>query len=181
MTRSAAREFTARGARSASLTIAIAGVLLIEGTVMHLWLAPSHPVVAWTLTVTTLASIVWLLRDHRALARPVAVWRDAALELHVGGRVTATIPRTRIAAVRKPDWRALPARGVRDHLDATRPAEPNVLIELREPHSVRVFGIARQVRTMAFRLDDPEAFVAAAAPEGSASATENAHARVSDS
>ena len=51
---------------------------------------------------------------------------------------------------------------LRDYLNLTKPAAPNVLIMLATPQRVRlVAGIHREVRRLALRLDDPDSFLRA--------------------
>ena len=152
--------FAYRGARSPSLLAAVATVLLIETVVLHLLLVGRHPLVAWALTAGSALTLVWLAADHRAMGSGRVRVHPAEVEVHVGRRLRGTVPRALIARAVAPTWRDIPE--VPDgYLDATRPAEPNVLLALRAPVTMRLFGMPRRVRLIALHLDEPARFLAA--------------------
>ena len=154
--------FTYRGARSPSLLAAVAAVLLIETVVLHLLLADRHPLLAWVLTVGSALTLVWLAADHHAMGTGHVRVGPAGIDVRIGRRVRFTVPRASIARAVTPTWRDIPE--VPDaYLDATRPADPNVLLELHEPVTVRLFGVPRRVRLIALHLDEPARFLAALA------------------
>ena len=156
--------FTVRTARSPSLIAAVAAVLVIETVVLHLLLVVRHPVLAWALTAGSVLTLAWLAVDFRAMAAGGVRILSYALDVRVGLRVRASIPRAQVASAVAPTWRDIPE--VPDgFLDATKPAEPNVLVTLREPAIVRVLGVPRRVRSIALHLDDPAGFLAALAAD----------------
>ena len=158
-------EFTCRSARSGSLVIGLGLVILIETVVMHLWLAPSHPVLAWSLTATSVSAVGWLVADYQALGRGTLRIDVDALDLRVGRRATVRVPLSAVATVAGASWRDLPASGTpesRDYRNLMKPATPNVLVTLLAPAIVRFpGGVVRSVRRLGLRLDDPAGFIAA--------------------
>ncbi|HKW46951.1 MAG TPA: hypothetical protein VJN70_05880 [Gemmatimonadaceae bacterium] len=59
--------FSYRTARSPAIASAIGAVVAIESIAVHFAVAARHPRVAWALTLTMIAALVWLVRDYRAL------------------------------------------------------------------------------------------------------------------
>lgn len=160
-------EFTYRSARSGSLVGGLGLVIAIETAALHLWLAARHPVLAWTLTAGSLATLAWLAADYHALGRGAVRLDDDTLDLRVGRRLSLRLPRTAVLAAVRPSWRDLPAAGTPgagDYLSLMKPAAPNVLVTLAGPATIRLpGGLARRARRLGLRLDDPDAFVAALA------------------
>jgi hypothetical protein len=159
------REFTYRSARSGSLVAGLGLVIVVETTVLHLWLRTQHPVLAWTLTLSSLSALAWLATDYHGLGRgAIRVDRDA-IDLRVGRRVSLRVPLQAVATVVRPSWRDVPAAGApgsADYRNLMKPAAPNVLVTLAEPTTVRLLGaVARPVRRIGLRVDDPDGFIAA--------------------
>jgi hypothetical protein len=154
--------FTCRSARSPAVTAAIGAVLVIETLVLHVLLVARHPVLAWVLTVGSVLTLAWLVADHRATGRSGVRLTSDALDVRVGLRVRAAVPRALLASASAPTWRDIPERPD-GYLDATQPAEPNVLLTFHEPVGVRLVGVPRRVRQIALHLDDPAGFLSALA------------------
>ncbi|NUQ19522.1 MAG: hypothetical protein HOQ09_01035 [Gemmatimonadaceae bacterium] len=154
-----------RDARSASLAIGLGAAIVVETVVLHLWIASRHPVAAWLLTASSVSVLVWLALDYRALGRGAVGVDGAALELAVGRRAHGRIARDAIAAATRPTWRELPVSGTPEaagYVNLTKPAQPNVLITLATPVTLRlVGGVRRAVQRIALCLDEPDAFIAA--------------------
>lgn len=159
------RDFTYSSARSGSLIAGLGLAIVVETAVLHFWLRPRHPAIAWILTLSSLSVLWWLARDYHALGRGALCVDSDAVDLRVGRRASVRVPVTAIAAVVRPSWRELPAAGEPDSADyrnLMKPATPNVLLTLAEPATVRLLGaIARPVRRIGLRVDDPDGFVAA--------------------
>jgi hypothetical protein len=157
--------FSYRGARSSAITTAFCAVVAIESVAVHFAVAVRHPLVAWTLSLTSVAAFVWLVRDYRSLGSGAVLGTDHLVRLRIGRRFDITIPLARITRVLQPTFRDLPAPGTnqgRDYLNLTKPAAPNVLIVFDETQRVRLtLGIHREVRGIALRLDDADGFVRA--------------------
>ena len=157
--------FTYRGARSGSLMAGLVLAILVETVALHAWLGARHPWVAWGLTLSSLAAVAWLAADYRAMGRgAVRVGRDA-LELRVGRRLALTLRPADVALAARAGWRDVPEVGTpaaAEYVNPTRPAEPNVMLTLREPAVVRLAaGVSRRVRRVGLHLDEPDRFLAA--------------------
>ena len=157
--------YSYRNARSPAITTAICAVVVIESVAVHFAVSARHPGIAWVLTLTSLAAVLWLIRDYRAMGAGVVRISDDGLCLRVGRRFDFTVPLAQVAQVFKPSFRDLPALGTtqgRDYLNLTKPATPNVLIVLDTMQRVRLpAGLHRDVRRVALRLDDPDGFLRA--------------------
>jgi hypothetical protein len=166
--------FSYRNARSTAIMSAIAAVVVIESIAVHFAVAARHPHIAWALTLTSVAALVWLVRDYRALGSGAVRLENDTLHLRVGRRFDITLPLARITSAFRPTFRDLPAPGTnqgRDYLNLTKPAAPNVLVVLDAPQRVRLAaGLHREVRRVALRLDEPEAFLRAIAQQCAAMA-----------
>jgi len=162
---SAPLAFTYRTARSTAITATFCAVVAIESVAVHFAVAVRHPLVAWVLSLASLAAIVWLVRDYRALGRGAVQVGDDALRLGIGRRLDITIPLTSVDRVVKPTFRDLPTPGTnqgRDFLNLTKPSSPNVLIVLGEVLRIPIMlGVHRDARRIALKLDDADAFVRA--------------------
>jgi len=168
---STVRQFTTGSARSIPLVVGISMVILVETLALHVFLNRWQPVAARAMTLVSLASVLWLVQDDRALARlPVEV-DDETVNLRCGRRFAVKVPRADIAEVRQLTWRDVPSRGP-GYLKGSGFAQPNVAVRFTEPLAVKIFGVTKQVSTVGLRLDDPAGFVAALQePERAASAT----------
>lgn len=158
-------QFSYRTARSTAITTAIIAVVLIESAAVHFAVAARHAATAWILTLFSVLAILWLVRDYVALgAGAVRVSADE-IRLTIGRRFDLRVPLTAISRAIRPSFRDLPTPGTtqgRDFLNLTKPAAPNVLIALEDARRVRIAaGIARDVKRIALKLDDPGAFISA--------------------
>lgn len=162
------KSFSYRSARSAPLVAGLGLVIAIETVVLHLWLASRHPIIGWTLTVSSLAAIAWLVADYRALGRGAVQLTDEQLDLRVGRRFAVSVPTTTVSSALRPTWRDLPNPGTPQaagYLNLTKPATPNVLLILSAPLEVRLpGGLRRSATSFALCLDEPDAFLAAIRP-----------------
>lgn len=132
--------------------VAIASVELV---VVHFLVAMWRPWVALTLSVLSLAGILWLvavIRSFRTL--PVRIG-DGRLVMRAGRLRSIETTLGNVAGLRGHwDAAALKERGI---LNLALIAYPNVVVDLREP----IVTKRGSVRAIAHRLDDPHAFVAA--------------------
>ncbi len=139
----------------------IAGVLaaltLIEAPLVHLALvAFGLPAVAWIASALALYGAIWLVGDANALRRGGLRITQRELVIALGTRWRGAID---LAAITRAHLASGPAE-----LDVAI-ATPNVVIELREPaRLVGLFGRIKRASSIAFELDEPEAFVAQLAP-----------------
>ena len=138
-------------------------MLLIETAAFHFLLVSRHPVLAVSLTTSSVFEIVWLVLDYLALGRQVVQLDDETLRLKVGRRFDISVSLANITRALRPSFRDLPTPGTnqgRDYLNLTKPASPNVLIVLHSPVKVRlVAGVHRVVGRLSLHLDEPEVFV----------------------
>ena len=138
-------------------------MLLIETAAFHFLLVRRHPVLAVSLTTSSVFAIVWLVLDYLALGRQVVQLDDETLRLKVGRRFDISVSLANITRALRPSFRDLPTPGTnqgRDYLNLTKPASPNVLIVLHSPVKVRlVAGVHRVVGRLSLHLDEPEVFV----------------------
>ena len=78
------KTFAYQSARSGSLVIGLGLAILVETPVLHLWLWRHHPVLAWSLTTTSVSAIGWLSGDYRALGRGTVRIDGDVLDPQVG-------------------------------------------------------------------------------------------------
>lgn len=158
------RHFSYRSARSGSLMIGIGLALLVETVVLHLWLIGRHPLAAWVLTLVSLTTLAWLAADYVAMGRGVIRLDADSLRLDVGRRFALHLPRAYVVSVVRPEWRDIPEAGTpaaHGYLNLMKPAQPNVLLTLREPVSLRLpAGVRRTVQRIGLHVDEPQRFVA---------------------
>jgi hypothetical protein len=128
-------DFSYRSSRSGSLTSGLALVLCIESVVLHLWLAARFPRGVWLLTLSSLVTLWWIAADYRAIGTSRIRVLPDRVELPIGKRFTARIARADIRSASQPGWRDLDAVGA-GLLNLTKPAEPNVLLQLGEMATV---------------------------------------------
>jgi hypothetical protein len=137
--------------------------ILVETVVLHLWLGARHPAWTWSLTVVSVASLVWLVVEYRA-TRDAAVTLDSEIfDLVVGHRFVLRVPRTQVVAAIPATWRDVPDKTMPEYLNATAPAQPNVLMTFSSPARVRLLGglAKRSVTRLGLCLDEPARFIEA--------------------
>lgn len=139
----------------------LVGVLVIatlEMGIVHVLLMRWQPAVAWTLLAISLYTVLWVIGDYRAMRlRPVVVGTDA-IEVRLGLRWDARVPLRAIARVRRP---LTDGSEPRPDLRAVALWDPNLVLELTEPVTAHgLFGMRRQVSTIALALDEREQFEA---------------------
>lgn len=156
--------FTYRSAHATPIIVAIGALLLIETTVLHLWLHPTYPMVAWLLSAASIATLGWLIMDHRRYIRGAVRTTEDRVLIALGSRWRSAIPRAQIVRVYRPSWRDLPdpLTSSAGFLSAMKPVEPNVVIRCEPPAMVRVFGaVMRPYASVGLHLDAPDEFVKA--------------------
>jgi len=155
--------FSYRSARSPAIMSAIGAVIVIESIAVHFALAARNPQLAWVFTLLSVAALLWLVRDYVALGSGFVRVNEQDLHLRIGRRFDFKVPLAGVTRALKPTFRDLPIPGTnegRDFLNLTKPSAPNVLVVLDAPQRVRLtLGLHREVRRVALRLDEPDAFV----------------------
>src|SRR5579864_4254302 len=84
--------FSYRSARSPAITSAISVVVVIESIAVHFAVAARHPRTAWALTLSSVAALLWLVRDYLTLGSGVIRLGSDAVHLRVGRRFDITLP-----------------------------------------------------------------------------------------
>ena len=158
--RSPLRFTTHREVGYGAVLIGVSMLLLVETLAVHALASAWSATLAWVLTGLGVYAGLWLLGDWRALrARPIVVGPDA-LDLRLGLRWEAHVPRAWIAGCER-----LPRR------PGPRPAdvrvvgllgEPNVELRLTRPvELVGAYGLRRTTARLWLRVDEAERFLAA--------------------
>ena len=145
-----------------SFVLGFTVLLLFEGVPVHLVVSRSHPGVAWAVTAATAYGLLWLLGDWQALRLGRTRVTSDALDLHVGARWNARIPRSAIARVARPTAADLAARKDTIRALAMKSETPTVAIELREPAIIAgAHGVPRVARLLLLAPDEPARLIAA--------------------
>lgn len=139
--------------------VALAAALVVEGAILHVWIAPRSQLWAWVVTLLNVATLLWLWRDHATLSRSAVTVRRDTLEIVVGTRLRCSVPRSAIASADVATWRSVPDLPT-DYINASKPAEPNVMVVLREPVAVALpLGLRKRVTRIGLRTADPRAIL----------------------
>ena len=156
-----ASRFTVHGAWATYMGVFLA-LTLVEAPLVHVVLvAAGHATAAWTLTVLSIYSAVWLVGDFHALrAGGVTVTPDR-IELAVGVRWRASFPRAALVRAER--------GGAGDALDLSI-LGADVVLHLCAPVDVRgMFGRRRTASAIAISADDPATLLAALTPRPASS------------
>ncbi len=160
-----ARRF-ASGTRTGGIHVALMVVSVVEVVAVHLLVSRWSHLAAWVLTALALYGLLWILADLRAIRLRPTTLDDHTLVLRTGLRWTMTIPRDRIRAVERRDWRHRFGRG-EDELSLAVAGEPDIIIELDRPlRATGPFGITRTARRIGFSADRPDEVIEAIRPAG---------------
>lgn len=144
---------------------AVVGAVLIAGvgeTVgLHFLVARWSGTAAWVLTALSVYSALWLVGEWRALELRPVLLTATALEIRIGLRWRARVPRSSITAVCSgPDERGHPGAPRASALGA-----PNLYVHADEEIVLHgLFGRTRRAACVGLRVDDPEALRAALTP-----------------
>ena len=159
------RAFALQGGLPASVAVGFGAVLIIEGAVLHLWVAARSEPWAWAITALNAATLVWLWREFRAGARSRLVVGERDIEIAIGNRLRCRFPRSAVAAAEPATWRSVPDLPPPDYLNSAKPLEPNVMIVLEKAADARLsLGIRRRYARIGVRVENPDALLAAVAP-----------------
>ena len=139
--------------RSLSPTMwAVVALGTIELMAVHLLLSLRWPVVAWPLTVISVAGIAWIVVLIRSFERmPHTLSRDV-LTLRAGRLRHYTVQRSDIAGVR--DRWEMGEHAETDTANLALITHPHRMIDLKTP----MIGKRGLIRRIAIALDDPGAF-----------------------
>jgi hypothetical protein len=128
----------------------LAAVSLMEAALVHLLVARWSATAAWVLTASSVYGTVWLTAVARSFAlRPVLVTADEII-VRAGLLWTVRMPQGNVTVERP---------GAACDLRVPILADSNLLLRLAEPAIARgLYGMTRNVTTVAIGLDDPSAF-----------------------
>jgi len=145
------------GGLTAPLAIGVGLVLVIEGAVLHLWVAERSQAWAWTITALNVVTLVWLWREYRSGQRSHLTVSDSDIAIDAGSRLRCRVPRSAIASVEMATWRSVPDMA-RDFVNTAKPLEPNIVLVFREPiEATLMLGITRRVSRIGLRVADADA------------------------
>jgi len=132
-------------------------LIVFETAGVHLLIQHWSRIAAWTFTALDAYAVWWIIGDYLALRLRPTLVRPDAIELRYGFRLTATIPRTNIAAVEPISDEAQWKR--KGTVKLALLEQPKYLIRLREPVVAKLIaGIRRSVDAIAILPDDSAAF-----------------------
>jgi hypothetical protein len=152
--RKPASAFTVHRANGWSLYAGVFVVLiLVEAVAAHVALAQWwSPTAAWVATATSIYAALWFVGEALALRHGGLYVGDDVVEVRIGVRWHARIPRAAIAAIE--------ASGA-DALDLSI-LGANTVVRLREPITAHgLFGRTRTASAIALSLDDRDGFLRA--------------------
>lgn len=140
----------------APMLAVLASLSAIELIVVHVLVAFWWPALAVSLSLISLAGLVWLLLLLRSFRTHPSVTGEGEVVLRCGRAKEVRVPAERIAGVRTEGLTraVVDARGV---LNLALLAFPNAIVDIAPPLRVG----HRQVHAVAHRFDDLPAFVAA--------------------
>ena len=145
------------GGLTAPLAIGFGLVLVIEGAVLHLWVAERSQAWAWTITALNVVTLVWLWREYRSGQRSHLTVSDSDIAIDAGSRLRCRVSRSAIASVEVATWRSVPDMA-RDFVNTAKPLEPNIVLVFHEPIEVTLaLGITRRVSRIGLRVADADA------------------------
>ena len=136
-------------------------VLVIEGAVIHLWVAERSQVWAWVITALNVATLAWLWREYASARHATLDVAGNEVRIDAGSRLRCRFPTSAIASVEIATWRSVPDMAT-DFANTAKPLEPNVIIALREPvDATPVFGVRKRISRIGIHVADPNTVVAA--------------------
>jgi hypothetical protein len=150
------RTFALQGGLSAALVAGFGAVLVIEGAVLHLWIASRSELWAWVVTALNVATLLWLWRDYRAGTHSRLSIDEQRVGIAIGNRMRCRFELSNIASAEQATWRSVPDLPPSDYVNTAKPLEPNIMIVLNEPADARLpFGIRKRYARIGIRVDDP--------------------------
>lgn len=154
--------FPLEGGLSAALVVGFGAVLVIEGAVLHLWIASRSEAWAWAITALNVATLVWLWREYRAGTRSRLSVGEQHVEIAIGNRIRVRFARSNIASAEPATWRSVPDLPPPGYLNTAKPLEPNVTLVLGEAvEAWLAFGLRRRYARIDIRVEDPTVVLAA--------------------
>ena len=147
-----------RRSRWPQLVTMLVVVSLFEMMALHALLHAASLEAHLALAAVHLYGVVWLLADLRLLGEGGVRISDEDVEVKLGLRATAHIPREAICAARRSDGSKRRAPGVQR---LTPVDAPNVELELARPIEItRALGLRRAATRVQLYVDEPERLLA---------------------
>jgi hypothetical protein len=157
--------FTYRSARSGGLLLGIILVFASEGVGLFLWIYRKNPIIAVLFALMNVVTILWLVRDYRALGEGFLTLTKESIECTIGRRFAFVLPLAAIDQIKISHWRDVPEPGMlagADYINLMKQATPNILMHLRAPFTIPMpMKRTREVSRIAMHLDEPESFMSA--------------------
>lgn len=151
--------FTYRSSRSAGFLIGILIAVGVETIAIHLLFYASHPVISWIVVWLSILSGFWIAADYRARGSRALQLESERLELRIGLRPSFYLSLDSIAEVARANWKDIPQQDPQ-YINLTAPAQPNVLLKLREQVRVPIaLGLKRRATQLGLHVDEPDEFV----------------------
>jgi hypothetical protein len=154
-----------RGCDHATITWLFIALILLETAVLHWFLLPRIPLLAWVLLALSLYGVVFLFADlSAARLRPIYLEGDT-LVVRVALRWSVRIPLQNIARVETTTHDIEDKDGL---LAAPLIGNQNVVLHLGSPATAHgMYGFTKEFRRISLAVDDVPAFVeAVACPPG---------------
>jgi hypothetical protein len=140
----------------AAILSALALVLIVETTALHILLQQWSTLAAWIFTGLSIYSLFWLIGDYHAQRLHPIVLSKTHLHLRAGLRWRATIQFSDIGAIEKAKPRESKAA---DYMNFTIFGQPHLVINLKQPVIVTgLFGIKKKVQRIGLTVDDEKQF-----------------------
>jgi hypothetical protein len=152
--------FASDSSRSKPLLLGVILVVAFESVGFHAYLYQRSVLASLLFLAVNLGTIWWLIREFRS--EKVTLVRDDDIIVRFGTSVSAQVPLASVRDVRVPTWKEIPGPGTGGFLQLAAGDDPNVLLHIEPPVSVRFpLGLRKSFRLIGLRLDDPQRFVAA--------------------
>jgi len=157
------------GGLTGTLAAGLGLVLVIEGAVLHLWVAERSVAWAGAITAVNVVTLVWLWREHASAREAHLMVRGDEVRVDAGSRLRCQFPTSAVASVEPATWRSVPDVAT-DFVNTAKPLEPNIVVVLREPvEATLMLGMKRRVSRIGVRVAEPELLKAMLDARGSAS------------
>ncbi|MEO6772361.1 MAG: hypothetical protein ABI467_04980 [Kofleriaceae bacterium] len=150
-----ARAFTVHRANGFCTYAGVFAFLIVSETpCVHLVLGLASPLAAWIATAASIYSLIWLAGYSHAVRHGGVVVTERELELRIGVRWRARVPRSAIAAIEPLGPTAAMPPDLHDVLDASILGANTVVRFVRPVRIHGLFGRVHEVTAVALSLDD---------------------------
>ncbi|MCR8844632.1 hypothetical protein NQ117_13155 [Paenibacillus sp. SC116] len=142
-----------------TMVLFIIKLLVLEGLILHFFVAKWSSVFAWILSIGNVYMIIWLISDYRAMKlNPIGV-SVQGIWIRLGNQLRTTLLYEQTETIEVVNNLELSGEEEKNSFIPIGPAT-NVHIRLKEATKVGIMlGIDRTVTDIYLTLDDPRAFV----------------------